>query len=81
MNTKQAASINLNRKKRTSYPAWMTAEQAAHFLDVSVGHVYELVRRGEIPAFNAGRSVRIDRDGLFLAAREKARKRMEKATG
>ncbi len=77
MNAKQAASINLNRKRRHSYPAWLTAQQAANLLDVHVNTVYELCKQGKLPHLTLGTAVRIDRDGLFLLARS----RKEKATG
>lgn len=70
-------NLNLNRKHRNSYPAWMTVQQTAHMLEISESHVYVLVRCGAIPVINMGRLVRIDRDGLFLQAREQKRKEVD----
>jgi hypothetical protein len=44
-----------------------------------VGHVYELCRQGAIPHLKIGRTVRIDRDGLFYQAREGTRRKTEVA--
>jgi excisionase family DNA binding protein len=40
-------------------PALMTAAEVAAVLRFSRGHVYELIRSGELPALRRGRSVRI----------------------
>lgn len=42
----------------------LTPDEVAEFLQVSRFTVYELVKRGELPAFRVGRQVRIDPDAL-----------------
>jgi excisionase family DNA binding protein len=74
VNVKQTASINLNRRRRHSYPAWLTAKQAADFIGVHPNTVYEYCKQGQLPHLRLGTAVMIDRDGLFLLAREAVRK-------
>jgi excisionase family DNA binding protein len=45
-------------------PDLMRVEQAAAYLGISRGLVYELVKKGESQAVKYGRLVRIRRDGL-----------------
>jgi excisionase family DNA binding protein len=68
-----------NQTRRQNLPLWLTAEEAAEVLRISVGHVYELCRQGAIPHLKIGRTVRIDRDGLFYQAREGTRRKTEVA--
>lgn len=74
MNTQQAANVTLNRRRRHSYPAWLTAKQAAQFIGVHPNTVYEYCKQGQLPHLRLGTAVMIDRDGLFLLAREAVRK-------
>jgi excisionase family DNA binding protein len=45
-------------------PEFLRCEEAAAFLGVSKGIVYELARRGELPSVRFGRLLRIKREGL-----------------
>jgi len=52
-------------------PLW-TVREAAHYLKLKPGTVYELVERGRIPHVRIGRSIRFDADALvrFLGSVE-----------
>ena len=52
-------------------PELLRPEEAAAWLDVGRGSVYELARRGELPAVRLGRLLRISRDGLAVMARNR----------
>lgn len=60
--------------RRNQLPLWLTAEEAAELLRVHISTIYEYARQGLLPAQKIGKTVRIDRDGLFLMAREQCRK-------
>ncbi len=53
------------RRNREDWPLFLKAEEAAELLRIHPQTVYELARCGKLPALNAGRAVRIDRDKLF----------------
>ncbi len=48
----------------TTEPRVLTVPEAAALLRISRRHVYELVRRGELPAIRLGRVVRIPADAV-----------------
>ena len=52
----------------------LTVADAAEWLRASPNYVYELVRKGELPAFRLGRAIRILKDELVAFA-----KRMQEA--
>ncbi len=52
--------------------AHLRPDQVARFLDISLSHVYVLVRDGEIPSLKLGKSVRIPR-AAFLTWHEDSR--------
>ncbi|MBS3985689.1 MAG: helix-turn-helix domain-containing protein [Selenomonadales bacterium] len=52
--------------QRSDWPLWLTVDEAAALLRVHVSTVYEMVSRKELPAKRIGRTIRIDRDALFL---------------
>jgi excisionase family DNA binding protein len=60
---------NLRLCNRKTWPVWLTAEEASDLLRLNIGTVYSLIRQGELPAVKVGRTVRIDRDGMFYKAR------------
>ena len=45
-------------------PELLRVEEAAAWLDVSRGLVFEMCRRGDLPSVRLGRLVRVRRDGL-----------------
>jgi len=45
-------------------PELLRAEEAARWLDVSRGSIYEMCRRGELPYVRLGRLLRVRREGL-----------------
>ena len=50
---------------RDQWPELLRVEEAAALLDVSVGLVYELVRRNDLDACRLGRLVRIPRAAII----------------
>jgi len=50
-------------------PELLRVEEAAQFLDVSKGLIYELARRGDLPSVKLGRLLRIRREGLKAVAK------------
>jgi len=48
-----------------NFPPILTVQQAARLLQLEEHKVYDLVRFGHIPAFRAGRAIRISRDKLL----------------
>jgi excisionase family DNA binding protein len=52
--------------QRSDWPLWLTVDEAAALLRVHVSTVYEMVSRNQLPAKRIGRTIRIDRDALFL---------------
>lgn len=66
---KPEVAAELKLCHRRSWPVWLTAEEAAEMLRLNIGTVYSLVRQGVLPAVKVGRTIRIDRDGMFWAAR------------
>jgi len=42
----------------------MTTAQVAQYLQVSLGTVYKLLRRGQIPAFKIGTDYRFNKDAI-----------------
>lgn len=52
----------------------LTVEEAAELLKVSKYTIYELIKRGEIPAQRIGRQLRIDPNALFNSFQEKNHK-------
>ena len=50
-------------------PEFLRPDEAAAFLDTSTGLVYELVRRGDLPAARLGRLVRIPRSAVAELAK------------
>jgi excisionase family DNA binding protein len=51
--------------KADEYPPILTVAQAAKMTQLDQHTVYELIRQGKIPAFKAGRVLRISRDKLL----------------
>ncbi len=51
--------------KTDEYPPILTVAQAAKMTQLDQHTVYELIRQGKIPAFKAGRVLRINRDKLL----------------
>lgn len=51
--------------RQSEYPPILTVSQAAEMLQLERHTIYELVRQGKIPAFRAGRVIRLSRDGLL----------------
>lgn len=47
------------------FPPILTVEQAAQFMQLERHTIYELIRQGKIPAFRAGRAIRLSRDKLL----------------
>lgn len=45
-------------------PTYLTPEEVAQFLRLSLAHIYRMIRRHEIAHTHYGRTIRIDRDGL-----------------
>lgn len=45
-------------------PELLRVEEAAAFLGVSRGLVYEMVKRGDLPSIKLGRLTRVRREGL-----------------
>ena len=57
-------------KNRRSLPLWLTVEEAAKVLKVNYQTVYDNIDL--LPHMRIGRAIRIDRDGLFMKARNMA---------
>lgn len=57
-------------RSRKSLPLWLTPEQTAELLGIGINAVREWCRQGKLPCIKIERTIRIDRDGLFLIARE-----------
>lgn len=53
-----------NTGSEKGVPTLMTVSEVAAVLRFSPGHVYELIRRGELPAVRRGRSVRVRPEDL-----------------
>ena len=53
-------------------PELLRVEEAAAWLGLGKGLVYEMVRRGELPSARLGRLVRVTRDGLAEKAHLRA---------
>lgn len=51
--------------KSNKFPPILTVEQAAQFMQLERHTIYELIRQGRIPAFRAGRAIRLSRDKLL----------------
>ena len=51
-------------------PELLRVEEAAAYLDVSKGLVFEMCRRGDLPSVRLGRLVRVRRDGLDAAVKK-----------
>jgi excisionase family DNA binding protein len=51
-------------------PELLRAEEAAAWLGISKGTLYELIRRGDIPHISIGRLVRIPRAALVAKVTE-----------
>ena len=58
----------------------LTAQEAAELLKVKKATVYEMVKRGEIPAVKIGKQVRIDRNDLKKVLQPAAVKEKQAAT-
>jgi excisionase family DNA binding protein len=61
--------LTKNRKRRLTWPLWMTPQDVADMFGVSRNTVYEWVKSGEIPYRKLGQQIFIDRDALFLRGR------------
>jgi len=59
-------AVGLPSVHRVDWPLWLTVEEAAALLRVHISTVYERVARNELPAKRIGRTIRINRDALFL---------------
>jgi len=59
-------AASLPSVQRSDWPLWLTVEEAAALLRVHISTVYERVARNELPAKRIGRTIRINRDALFL---------------
>lgn len=59
------AMEHLDSQINNSWPLLLTVEETAQILRVTVWHVYELVRKQELPSIRVGRAIRIPRDQLF----------------
>ena len=59
---------------RSEYPPILTVDQAAVMMQLDRNTVYELIRQGKIPAFKAGRVIRINRDQLLQIVAEGERR-------
>jgi excisionase family DNA binding protein len=55
----------LMQVKHEEYPPILTVAQASRMLQLDRHTIYELVRQRRIPAFKAGRAIRIHRDRLL----------------
>ena len=49
----------------------LTALEVAELLKITKNTVYELVKRGELPAYKVGKKLRIDIIGLYILVRVK----------
>ncbi len=60
------ASKTLRRTPIGDLPEWLTVDEYAAVLDISVGVVYESVKAGDLPVMRIGRGqrIRIHRDAL-----------------
>ncbi len=58
----------------------LTAQEAADLLKIKKATVYEMVKRGEIPAVKIGKQVRIDRDDLQRLLQPAAGRKQRKDT-
>lgn len=54
-------------------PELLTVEEAAVWLAIGRGTVYELVRRGDIGSIRLGKLVRVPREALAVLARGRGR--------
>lgn len=62
----QTTLITRNRKRRLTWPLWMTPQDVADMFGVHRNTVYEWIRAGELPSKKLGTLIFIDRDALFL---------------
>ena len=61
------------RSPLSDLPELITVDEAALWLGIGRGLVYELVKRGTLPSRRLGRLVRIPRDGLASLVGDKER--------
>ena len=52
-------------QRQQEFPPILTVEQASKMLQLERHTIYELIRQGKIPAFRAGRAIRLSRDKLL----------------
>lgn len=62
-----------DQKTREHQSAFATAKESADFLAVSLNHIYNMVKAGQIPFRRFGKSVRIPWSWLHSQAEEVAR--------
>lgn len=55
------AGLNIMSKEQTPF---MTAEEVSHLLGLKKSTIYALVKRGELPAYQFGKSVKFKRSDL-----------------
>ncbi len=52
------------------YPPILTVTQASKLLQLECHKVYDLIKQKKIPAFKAGRAIRVNRDKLLQMVAE-----------
>ena len=55
----------MSNKNKVNYRAVLTAREVADLLEISISHVYESLRRGDLPSVTVGRRIVIPARPIF----------------
>lgn len=62
----------MGAKQKQEYPPILTVAQASKMLQLNRHTIYDLVRQSKIPAFHAGKAIRLSRDKLLEIVAEES---------